>query len=84
MFGTYRTVDNRLVCMVRKNADKVFNNNNQNRFRRRKANQTNYVFEVPEQDFLFVSSVRKVNSFLILNTNDGAIPLGRWFEFRYQ
>lgn len=53
MFGTYRTVDNRLVCMVRKNADKVFNNNNQNRFRRRKANQTNYVFEVPEQDFLF-------------------------------
>jgi hypothetical protein len=59
MFGNYRTVENRLVCMVRKNADKVFNKNNQNKFRRRKANATNYVFEVPEQDFLFVSTAEQ-------------------------
>lgn len=54
MFGTYRTEGDRLFCMVRKSPEKVFNSNsNINRLRRRKAT-SNYVFEVPEQDFVFV------------------------------
>jgi hypothetical protein len=51
MFGTYRTEGDRLICMVRKSPEKALSNGNVSRFRRKLSN---YVFEVPEQDFLFV------------------------------
>ena len=64
MFGSYRTEGDRLICAVKKTPERMFSGN-MNRFRRRKA-AAGYVFEVPEQDFVFVS-LPKTISLLVLS-----------------
>ena len=56
MFGHYRTVNNRVICIVQKtkNSSNNVSSNRRMSLRQRKAQQK-YVFEVPDQDFHFVS-----------------------------
>ena len=63
MFGHYRTVNNRVICIVQKtkNSSNNVSSNRRMSLRQRKAQQK-YVFEVPEQDFHFVSCHQNVTS----------------------
>ena len=58
MIGRYRTVNDRVICVVQKAKDAIGNNNNNvSKYKRSgKAGRVQpYVFEVPDQVFHFVS-----------------------------
>ena len=54
MFGHYRTVNNRVICVLQKTKTGPSTSNRRMSLRQRKA-QKAYMLEVPEQDFHFVS-----------------------------
>jgi len=59
MFGHYRTVNNRVICIVQKtkNSSNNVSSNRRMSLRQRKAQQK-YVFEVPDQDFHFELEIK--------------------------